>query len=58
MNNIRKMRKKAKKKDKKFKLKKFEKLGNISIKKRMKKEILVCFLVATLLIRKNSVDSI
>lgn len=58
MENIRKMRKKAKKKEKKFKLKKFEKLGHISIKKRMTKEIIICFTIATLLIRKNCMDSI
>lgn len=51
MKNIRKMRKKAKKKEKKFKFKNFEKLGHISMKKRMKKEIVICFMIAILLIR-------
>ena len=53
MNNIKKMKKRAKKKDKKIKLSKFEKKGIISRKKRMKNEILIVFVLVTLLSRQN-----
>ena len=53
MNNIKKMKKKAKKKEKKIKVKKFEKKGIISRKKRMRNEILIVFLLVTLLTRQN-----
>ncbi len=58
MRNIKKIKKFAKKKDKKINIKKAKKIGTISRKKRMRNGILVSFLIANLLIRKNCMDSI
>ena len=58
MENIKKIKKKAKKKEKKIKLNKIEKKGILSRKKRMKNAIIISFLIAILLIRKNCLDSI
>ena len=58
MKNIKKMRKIAKRKEKKIKPKKFEKKGTISRKIRMTNEILIVFIIAFLLIRKNCYYSI
>lgn len=58
MQDVRKMRKKARKKDKHLSLSKVEKKGVISRKKRMRNSIFIVFLVTTLLIRKDWMDSI
>ncbi|MBE5806543.1 MAG: PASTA domain-containing protein [Clostridiales bacterium] len=52
MNNIRKFTKKAKKNKNKFNMKKIEKLGTISRKKRMRNGIVIVFMVAVLMVTR------
>lgn len=56
--DIKKIKKSAKKKQKEVKPKKIKKFGNVSRKRRMKNAIIVTFILATLLIRKNCNNSV
>lgn len=55
--NLKKLKKSAKK-NKRIKPKRIKKNGTISRKKRMKNEIFIAFLIASMLIRKNCYNTI